>query len=62
MPRTRGAKLSDEVVRVTLDVFRADPARWGARADVAARVVVTNDTGNVLFVIVRQRAALPPLR
>lgn len=58
----RRAKLNDEVVRVTLDVFHADPRAWAAKADIAARLVVVDGAGKVLFVLVRQRKALPPLR
>lgn len=53
--------LSSEVVRVTQSVFRADPAGCAAKAEVAKALVVTDDAGNTLFTIYRQRESLRPL-
>lgn len=49
-----------DVVRVTETNFHKAPAKWAAKANKAARLVVTDEAGKPLFVIVRQRTALKP--
>lgn len=48
-----------EPVYCTLAEFYADPAGWTAKADDAPRLVVTDDAGKALFIVMQQRDELP---